>query len=422
MDLTLFLPITRCTMSTPSQQIEVGFDLTSPIGPFFTLDDTVKGKLDNTDFTLAGFAYYDITSYVTEIQVTRGKADEITTISSGELVVELNNRTRAFDPEYAASPFVGNILPKRLVRYSVNGIRQYQGVLDDWNLSYTPDGDAIASFIASDGFVYLNNQTLGAGTATAQGAGARINAILDDPFVAWPAADRTIATGVTTLGANVVEDGQPALDYLQAVEQSELGIFFIGKDGKAVFRQRNYAPSSTGVPLFADDGTGIKYQNLLISYGSEDLVNEVDSTSVITATQTISTNPVSQEEFGIFNRTFDNLLLSTNSQVVDFNATLLSKYSSPVYRFSELEVRLNNLAEIDQNKILNLELGDIVQVLFTPSNLPPAINKFAQVIRFNHAVDLAGEHIVTLGLNTLNFTYLILDDTVFGKLDTGALS
>jgi hypothetical protein len=406
----------------PDQLVEVGFDLSLPTGPFFTLDDAIKGRLDNTDFTLAGFAYYDITSYVTGIEVTRGKSDDLATISSGELVVELNNRTRAFDPEYLASPFVGNILPKRLVRYSVNGVRQYQGVLDDWNLNYTPDGDAIASFVASDGFVYLNNQTLGAGTATVQSAGARINAILDDPFVAWPSSERSISTGVTTLGANVVEDGQPALDYLQAIEQSEIGFFFIGKDGKAVFRPRNFAPGTTGVPLFADDGTGIEYQNLIISYGSEDLVNEVDSTSTITTTQTLSVDLDSQEEYGIFNQTFDALLLSTDSQVVDFNATLLAKYSNPVYRFSELEVRLNSLSLTDQNKILGLELGDFVQVLFTPSNLPPAINKYAQVIRFNHAVDLSGEHIVTLGLNTLNFTYLILDDPAFGKLDTGALS
>jgi len=223
-------------MSTLDQSVEIGFELVLPTGPYFTLDDPVKGQLDNTTYTLAGFQYYDITNYVTSIEVTRGKSDEIDTISSGELVVELNNRTRAFDPEYAASPFAGNILPKRLVRYSVNGIRQYQGGLDDWNLTYTPDGDAVASFDASDGFVYLNNQTLGAGTATAQLAGARINAILDDPLVQWPAGERSIDTGTTTLGANVVEDGQNVLSYLQQVEQSELGLFFIGKDGKAVFK------------------------------------------------------------------------------------------------------------------------------------------------------------------------------------------
>lgn len=406
----------------PTEKVEIGFDLVLPTGPFFTLDDPVKGQLDNTTYTLAGFQYYDITNYVTSIGVTRGKSDDIVSISSGELVVELNNRTRAFDPTYVDGPFYGNILPKRLVRYSVNGIQQYQGVLDDWNLVYSPDGDAVASFAASDGFVYLNNQTLAEGTATAQLSGARIGAVLDDQYVQWPSTERDIDPGSTTLGANVVQDGQGVLSYLQTIEQSELGLFFIGKDGKAVFRDRTHTPSTTSLVKFADDGTGIGYQNLQIAYGSENLVNEVASISEITTNQTISTDTVSQEEYGIFNATFDNLLLSTDAQVEVFNATLLARYSQPVYRFSELEVRLNDLSLADQNKVLNLELGDFVQVVFTPSNLPPAINKYAAVIRANHNVDISGEHIVTLGLNTLNFTYLILDDLVFGRLDEGSLS
>lgn len=406
----------------PTEKVEIGFDLVLPTGPYFTLDDPVKGKLDNTSYTLAGFQYYDVTNYVTDIRVNRGKSDNIDNISAGELVVELNNRSRAFDPTYTSSPFYGNILPKRLVRYSVNGVQQYQGVIDDWNLVYTPDGDAIASFVASDGFVYLNNQTLAAGTATAQLSGARVAAVLDDTYVQWPSADRDLDPGTTTLGANVVSDGQGVLSYLQQIEESELGLFYISKDGKATFRDRTHTPTTTDLTVFADDGTGIAYQNLLISYGSENLVNEVDSTSLITTNQTISIDTTSQAEFGIFNLTYDSLLLSTDAQVETFNATLLAKYSQPIYRFTEIEVRLNDLSLADQNKVLNLELGDFVQVIFTPSNLPPAINKFAEVIRANHSVDLSGEHVVTLGLNTLNFTYLILDDTVFGRLDEGSLA
>jgi hypothetical protein len=406
----------------PDQLVEIGFDLVLPTGPFFTLDDAVKGKLDNTTYKLAGFAYYDITNYVTSIEVTRGKSDDIATISAGELVVELNNRTRAFDPTYEDGPFYGNILPKRVVRYSVNGIQQYQGVLDDWGLVYTPDGDAVANFVASDGFVYLNNQTLAAGTATPQLSGARVTEVLDNEFIQWPTDQRDIDPGSVTLGANPVEEGQPALSYLQAIEQSELGLFFIDKTGKATFRDRTHSPSTADLVVFADDGTGIGYQNLLISYGSEDLVNEVVSTSVITTTETTSIDQASQQEFGIFNATFPDLLLSTDEQVASYNATLLAKYSQPVYRFSEIEIRLNDLSLADQNKVLNLELGDFVQVVFTPSNIPPAINKYAAVIRANHNVDISGEHIVTLGLNTLNFTFFILDDLVFGRLDEGALS
>lgn len=406
----------------PTEKVEIGFELVLPTGPYFTLDDPVKGVLDNTTYTLAGFQYYDVTNYVTDIRVNRGKSDNIDNISAGELVVELNNRSRAFDPTYTSSPFYGNILPKRVVRYSVNDVQQYQGVIDDWNLVYTPDGDAIASFVASDGFVYLNNQTLAASTATAQLSGARVTSILDDEYVQWSAEDRDIDPGTTTLGANEVTDGQGVLSYLQQIEQSELGLFFISKDGKATFRDRTHTPTTTGLTVFADDGTGIAYQNLLISYGSENLVNEVDGTSVITTNQTLAIDQQSQEEFGIFNLSFTDLLLSTDAQVETFAATLLARYSQPVYRFTEIEVRLNDLSLANQNKVLGLELGDFVQVIFTPSNTPPAINKYAEVIRANHRVDLSGEHIVTLGLNTLNFTYLILDDTIFGRLDEGSLS
>lgn len=406
----------------PTQKVEIGFDFLAQSGPFFTLDDPIQGQLDNTEFRLAGFTYYDITEYVTGIEVTRGKSDDIAQISAGELVVTLNNRTRLFDPTYAASPFYGNILPKRSVRYSANGIQQAQMVIDDWNLEYTPDGDAIASFVSSDGFIYLNNQTLPAGTATAQLSGARIESILDSEFVQWPAADRDIDTGSQSLGANVVENGQNVLAYIQQVEQSELGLFFISKDGKATFQDRLHTPVTADLVVFTDSGSGIGYQNLLISYGSEDLINEVDATSVITSTQTVATSEASQAEFGIFNATFTDLLLATDDQVAAFATSLLADYSYPIYRFTELEVRLNDLSLENQAKVLGLELGDFVQVIFTPSNIPPAISKYAEVIRANHAVDVSGEHIVTLGLNTLNSTFFILDDIVFGRLDESSLA
>jgi len=406
----------------PVQSVEIGFEEVLPGGNWLTLDDPTKGQLDTALYPLAGFAYYDVTEYVTGIEVTRGKSDDIDSISAGELVVTLNNRTRAFDPTYTSSPFYGNILPKRLVRYSANNVQQYQGVIDDWNLEYTPDGDAIASFVCSDGFVYLNNQTLGAGTATAQLSGARIEAILDSEFVQWPTTGRDIDPGTELLGANVVADNQNVLEYIQQVELSELGLFYISKEGNATFKDKNHVPVTADIVILADDGTGIDYQNLQISYGSESLVNEVVATSLITDVQTTVTDEDSQLEYGIFNATYDNLLLATDDQVASFGTTLLAKYAQPIYRFTEVTVRLNDLSIEDQNKVLGLELGDFVQVIFTPSNIPPAISKYAEVIRANHEVDVTGEHIVTLGLNTLNSTFFVLDDLVFGRLDEGSLS
>jgi hypothetical protein len=161
---------------------------------------------------------------------------------------------------------------------------------------------------------------------------------------------------------------------------------------------------------------------MIISYGSEDLVNEVVASSIITTNETTASDLASQEEYGIFNATYTDLLLNTDAQIETFATTILAKNSQPVYRFKEVEVKLNELDSADLTAILNLELGDFVQVTFTPSNVPPAIVRYAQIIRLTHNVDVSGEHIMTFGLNTLNFTYLVLDDTIFGKLDQGSLA
>jgi len=405
-----------------AEKVEVGFDLVLPTGPYFTLDDPVKGQLDNTTYTLAGFQYYDITNYVTNISLARGKSDQLTNISPGDFVVELNNRTRAFDPLYEGSPFYGQIIPKRLVRYSVNGVQRFQGVIDDWNLQYTPDGNATASFIASDGFIYLNNQTLGSATSTAQLSGSRVTTILDDPYVSWPSDNRDIDPGSVTLGTDIIPEDQNVLEYLRAIEQTELGLFFISKSGVATYRDRTHTPTTTDLVALADDGSGIAYQNLQISYGSEDLANEVVSVSSIDGTTVTVTDTVSQEEYGIFNLTLDNLLTADTTTLEGISTALAAQYSQPVYRFTSVEIRLNDLTLAQQNSILDLELGDFVSVKFTPSNLPPAITRYAEVIRMQDDVSISGEHIMTLGLNTRNFTYLVLDDLIFGRLDEGSLA
>ena len=402
----------------PTEVVEVGFDLTGTGGPFLTLDDPIAGQLDNADWVLGGTLFYDISSRVRSIELTRGKSRDLDTFSSGEAVVQLNNYDRAFDPTFEASPFYGNIVPKREVRISSNGIIQYKGVIDDWNLQYAVSGESTATFVASDGFVFFNNQTLGAGTAVVQTSGERINAVLDDPFVNWPVSLRAIDTGVTTLGADVIADNTNVLTYLKLVEQTELGRFFIGKDGKAVFLDRTVAPSSSVAVSLTDDGTGIPYRDMQIVYGSEQLANEVVVSSVITTSTTTAIDEDSQVAYGIFNLTLNDLLMNTDQQLEDLAVFLAFKYSQPEYRFDSMQVELADLSPTNQDKILNLELGDVVKVVFTPSGLPPAIVKYAEIIAINQEVDVE-THLVTLGLATLDTGFLVLDDIVFGRLDEG---
>jgi hypothetical protein len=404
-----------------TQKVEVGFDLVGNNGPFLILDDPIQGQLDNSDWVLGGTLFYDITNRVRSIEINRGKSNYLSSNSAGEAIVELNNNDRAFDPEFAASPFYGNIIPKREVRISSNDIIQYRGSIDDWNLQYQPGGLATASFTASDGFVYLANQTLTGSTATVQTSGARISAVLDSPDVDWPTAFRNIDTGVSTLGADVISAGTNALSYLKTIERTELGSIFIAKNGNFTFLDRTVAPVSSNLVEFADDGTGINYEDLNVSYGSEDLANEIVISSVITGSTATAIDLDSQNTYGIFNYTETDLLMNTDIQVEALAIFLASKYSQPEYRFDTMSVRVNTQSETNQTKLLNMELGDVVKVTFTPSGIPPAIVKFAEVIRINQNAEPDGQHIITLGLSTIDYTYLVLDDAAFGKLDTGAL-
>ena len=405
-------------MATPSQKVEIGFDiLSSGLGPYFILDDPIKGQLDNTQYLLAGTLFFDVTSLVKSVSIQRGKNRQLDQFDSGLANVVFNNNDRTFDPEYSASPYFGQIIPKRQIRISSGGIVQFAGLIDDWNLSYQPNGDSVASAACSDATSSFATQTLATRTNTVQKSGERINEILSLPEIDWPLTLRDVDTGLMTLGADTIPDNTNALTYLRLVERSEPGSFFIGKAGNVIFRDRIAAPTSGGVTL-ADDGTGIRYQSLRVQYGSELLANEIVIESDITSYEVTTLDLQSIDTYGIFNLTRTGLLINDNDDVDDLADFYANKYSQPEYRFESVEILLDELTTQQQTDLLSLEIGDVVEIKFTPNGIAPAISKYAEIIRIDNGVDLEN-HIMSLGFSTLDFALLVLDDAQFGKLDAG---
>lgn len=405
-------------MPKPSQKVEIGFDLTDTgVGPFFRLDDPIQGVLDNTQFILGGELFYDVTNFVTSVSITRGKNRELDQYDQGLANVVFNNNQRTFDPEYSASPFAGQIIPKRQIRISSGGQVAFFGLVDDWNLSYEPNGDSLAAAACSDATASFANQTLVGRTNSIEQSGQRVNTILSLPEVNWPLELRNIDTGEMTLGPDVIADNTNALAYFRLIEQSEPGSFFIGKTGAVTFKDRITPPLAEGVVL-ADDGSGIPYQSLSVQYGSELLANEIVLSSAITTTQVTQTDLDSVEEYGVFNLTREGLLVNDDTDLEALAEFYSQKYSTPEYRFESVQILLDELTAGQQEDILALELGDVLQIKFTPNQLPPAITKYAEIIRIEHAVDL-DNHILLLGFSTLDFALFVLDDAEFGKLDAG---
>jgi hypothetical protein len=294
----------------------------------------------------------------------------------------------------------------------------FYGLIDDWNLEYQPSGDNRAIAVASDGFSLLATQNLSAHTATSEKSGTRIGAVLDRPEVGWPATTRTIDIGQANLQADAVAEGTNVLDYLQIVNFTEPGSIFIGKDGYFNFQERTQPLSSSGLITFSDNGIDTPFNNLSVVYGSEQLYNRVNVTRVGGVTQTVNDTD-SQNQYGVVTLDETNLL-NTDADALLLAQYLLARYSEPEYRFDSLEIELARLSSAQQNAVLGLELTDVIRVKFTPNNVGSQIDKYAQVTGIKHRTNSIS-HSVTLNLSTLDYANFIVDDSVFGILDTSKL-
>jgi hypothetical protein len=380
----------------------------------FTLDDPIKGVIGSTEFVIGGVSFEDVTSRVRSLTIQRGKNRDLDRFNAGGLSVEFNNTDRAFDPLYAASPFFGDVVPRRDVRVLADGTAQYVGKVTDWNFGYDPSGQSIAALEASDGFTFLAQQVLTPGTATVQTSGARVSEILSQETVDWPVEDRDIDTGASELGADVFEGN--ALTYLQKVELSEGGLLFIDKDGRVAFKDRLATPTVDNVTVFADDGSGIPFAPALVEYGTEQLYNQITVTSPAgTAT---ANGALSQTRYGILERDVQTLL-STLTQVEDYADFLVGRYDEPEYRFARLAVDMSNLSSAQKASMFALDMGSVIQVKFTPNGIAPAIERYGLVINIGHSVT-PDDHVMTIGVGSLQTSLFVIGDPEFGTIGESA--
>jgi hypothetical protein len=384
-------------------------DVVVEFGAFtgLTLDDPVLGTLDENPLD-GGIAFTPVPQGVTSVSVSRGRDKDVGRTSAGVLSLGLRNEDRFFDA--LVGEFARFTLPRLPVRVLAEGSAVFTGFVDDWNYSYDPSGDSTAQVTATDTFSRFSRQVNGGGSAVQEGTGDRLDRVLDQLAVAYT-GDRDIDTGNSTLAAgDLGTDG--ALNYmLEIVEQSEQGLVFMGKDGTFTFRERLLSTVSDPV-AFGDNG-GIPFVDLVIEYGSEDLVNQ----AIVTGPSgtAVSEDATSQVTYGITALQIDIQLATLAGQegLADF---IIQRYSEPEYRFRSLTTNLRGLSAGEITDVLSIEIGDQVDVTFTPNRIPPAVSIRNRVIGISHDIGI-DQHLVTFNFEKLPFTFFVLDDPVFGKLD-----
>jgi hypothetical protein len=401
-------------MANPAIKIELGYDASAP-GNVFTLDDVAKGVLNNTTYLLAGQSFFDVSSYAKSLNITRGKSRELDRFQAGQVSVVFNNQNRYFDPTFTSSPFYGQIIPRRSIRISVKGIVQFLGLVDDWNFDFSTDGNASATVNAYDALSALSQQTLTANTYPAELSGARVRRVLDAASVAYDTSLRQIDAGQSTLISETVDSQTGVVDYLGQIEVTENGVFFVDKLGNAVFQDSSHATGSDAIVSFSDDGIAIGYQGMAVVYGSESLYNLASITAKGSTAQ-VANNTSSQALYGIKAFTADTLH-NSDDQAARLANYLVTLYSEPEFRFESVVVSMTEATDFEQSTILQLEIGAMCQITFMPNKVAPAITKYAKVLGIDHSAD-PEQHTVTLHFETVDFQLLILNDPVFGLLDS----
>lgn len=190
----------------------------------------------------------DISSYVLSVSINRGKSSDLDSYSSGTASISLNNRSRAFEPNYASSPYYGLIEPFGKVRIVSGGYTEFVGVIDTWSYGYSENGVFATALIqANDNLSVLAKNVLTENTFTAELSGSRVRNILYGTDVYFTDAT-CIDTGTRTITDDAVAEGASVLDYLQKIGANDGALFYARRDGILAYQDSTLA-TATGLPF-----------------------------------------------------------------------------------------------------------------------------------------------------------------------------
>jgi hypothetical protein len=328
-------------------------------GVLFLLGSTTNGVL-GTNALGIGEVLVDVSNRVDSLAVSRGRRDVLDPVVAGRSTVVLQNRDGLLDPLNTSSPLYPGVEPSRTVKIYGDDIQVFEGKVDDISLGYSPDGVAIVTLTATDGFESFSLAEFPAGgTAFSQeDSGSRVSSVLG-VNLSWWTGGTAVSSGDSTLAAGTATGN--VLQYLNTVSRSEAGAFFVSRDGVLTFRNRYYEVGGTAL-VMADDGSGdVAYQVLSRVSAAEDLrtvaVAERDGTTLS------QESTLGVLRFGVRTVDLGEMLLLSDEIVEQRLRFELNRRDTPYPTVSEVQVSQQRQAS---TATIGLELGDPVEVVFTP--------------------------------------------------------
>jgi hypothetical protein len=410
-------------------EIDTGYDWNA-----FTLDDDLKGELDNTEYVLDGTSQFaSVLDGAISLTAKRGRANTGDQFAYGTMNFTLNDTYAdgVFNPFDTTSPYFDpnnnqpGLAPLREVRfsrYSSTNVKEllWVGYIVNYDYTFTLGGLDTVTVNCADFSYQLGQTFLAEWNVTEQLSSERFDDLLDLPEVAYTGT-RSIETGVATLGgsaAYTVANGTSVAAYANKINEAEQGRIFVNREGTMVFQSR--IGQTLGVPVadFHDDGTQIGYSAIDISFQADTVINRASVEHAGAASPEVAEDLASQALYLIQTKSITDSLLHNDAAALTLAQYLISP--DPEARFNFLGTEFPGTPALDQDTLALLDVGDLIaiQKSITTSAGPTQFAQDLTIEGLEHRLTLSAGHAVTYFTSPTTIVYeLILDDLVYGTLD-----
>ena len=396
------------------------------ISTAFTLDNSTKGKLGTGQLANADDSV-DVGSIALQASIRRGRNRILDKFEAGTATVVLQDDNGNFNPSNTNSPYYGKILPLRKITIyaDYNGTRYtlFNGFIMQYitHFAVGVNDRSSVTLMCVDGFRMLSNITVGAisGTAAGDTTGARVTKFLD--YASWPASQRAIDTGTSTVQVDPGTANRFLVDAIQLVaDKSEFGAFFIDRKGNATFLSRQTLGQKAANPatIYSDDGTAIGYQGIELTHDDVLIVNDVQVNRLGGAIQEVS-DSTSITTYYLHSGIRADILVQNDAEALNQAQMLLASRKDAVLHISSFN--LNLFDQSAPTRIvagLSSEIFDVIQVTKTmPGSTSITKTLFVQGVQHDMTKRSFDTKLLTAEPIIQSF---ILNSSIAGVLDSSS--
>lgn len=376
-----------------------------------------------------GEDFQDITEYVTDISISRGRKQTLDAFGAGLMNVQMfqTNNNRELDAFNTSSIYYNNLTdqpglaPLRGIRLSRNNEYLFYGKVTAYQQRYVLGGLTHYGIAAADNTYTLAQAVLPETLTVEQTSSARISTVL--ALIPFIGSTSITASPTATLGAFDIASGTNVNTYLNRIEQAEQGRIFVSRSGVLTAQGRIGTTPSVPTVAFNDIGTGTKYDVLGVEFDQQKITNKQTVTIEIGGTEQTSSDAASIAEYFTQSKSITDSLLSTDAQALTLSSYLLDPIPKP--RFTSMSATFASLTDAQKNALAIIDIGGAVSLTKTfTTGTPTAVTQTLAIEGIDHEINVATGHRMTLFTSqTTLVNSFILDDITYGELNsTNALT